>query len=135
MTDKPTQSLLEPTVPVPSLLAFAGNLIDYAGLLTPVSLPLDKAFNNYMSYRDSEFKWMLSNFVCLIDILPELTSLLNNKFKDEDGNPLLNGRDIGSIVYSGGTPEAKIGLIADLQKIYRRLKVKTGIRCLRELIL
>lgn len=80
MAEKPTQSL-----PVPSVQAFAGNLIDYAGLLPPVSLPMEKAFDNYMSYREGEYKWMLSSFVCPIEILPKLTNLLNDKYKDEDG--------------------------------------------------
>jgi len=94
MAEKPTQNLPEAKVPLTSLMEIAGNLIDYAGLLPPLSLPVVQAFENYMSYRNGDYNWMLSSFVCPIDKLPELSKLLNVKYKDEDGIKItVSGRE------------------------------------------
>lgn len=43
----------------PALRALLENLIDYAGMYPPAGLPLDKVLENYGSYRDSDYSWML----------------------------------------------------------------------------
>jgi hypothetical protein len=50
--------------PVPgSLRALLANLIDYAGLFPPESLPLDEAVGSYTGYFRSPDRWILNRFV------------------------------------------------------------------------
>jgi hypothetical protein len=46
------------------LRAFLSNILDYAGLFPPASLPLDQAIRNYAAYRGEAEAWMLARFVC-----------------------------------------------------------------------
>ena len=39
-------------------------IIDYAGLFPPAKLNMSDAVQNYASYRESEYSWMLSRFIC-----------------------------------------------------------------------
>lgn len=47
-----------------SLRAFLANLIDYAGLFPPASLPLEPAIHNYAAYQQHTDAWMLGRFIC-----------------------------------------------------------------------
>lgn len=55
-----------------SLQAFMANLIDYAGLFPPTSLPLDEAIRNYAVYRSEKDAWMLGPFIIPISQLEKL---------------------------------------------------------------
>lgn len=47
----------------PALKALLENLIDYAGLYPPATVPLDDAIANYDRYRAGDYSWMLRWFV------------------------------------------------------------------------
>ena len=47
----------------PALKALVENLIDYAGLFPPASVPLEEALANYKNYEGGERSWMLNWFV------------------------------------------------------------------------
>lgn len=51
---------------------FMTNLIDYAGLFPPASLPLESAIRNYAEYQASEDSWMLGRFIIPASRLREL---------------------------------------------------------------
>jgi hypothetical protein len=56
-----------------SFRAFMGQLIDYAGLFPPASLPLEQAIRFYSDYRKGEDGWMLGRFVIPAGQLQELS--------------------------------------------------------------
>lgn len=43
----------------PALRALLENLIDYAGMYPPAGLPLEQTLQNYGTYRDGDYSWML----------------------------------------------------------------------------
>ncbi len=47
----------------PTLKALLDGFIDYAGLYPPASVSLDTALANYVTYKNSQFAWMLRWFV------------------------------------------------------------------------
>jgi len=57
-----------------SLKAFMSGLIDYAGLFPPANLPLDQAIKNYVHYRESDQRWMLSRFIVPASRLEEVST-------------------------------------------------------------
>jgi hypothetical protein len=56
-----------------SLRALLANLIDYAGLYPPASLPLDCVIANYRRYLASPDAWILNRLVLPFDRLPAVT--------------------------------------------------------------
>ncbi|WP_380026165.1 hypothetical protein [Effusibacillus consociatus] len=56
----------------PSLRSFLEQLIDYAGLFPPASLPLEAAIHNFAAYRGSTDAWMLGRFIMPASRLAEL---------------------------------------------------------------
>lgn len=68
--------------PVKSLEDLLQGIIDYAGLFPPASLNLEDAYKNYTEYRESEYKWMLSNFIIPAKRLDDLSGLLQNSEAD-----------------------------------------------------
>ncbi|WP_442598527.1 hypothetical protein [Neobacillus sp. D3-1R] len=64
---KPTSKEMENA----SLQAFLENLIDYAGLFPPAGLSLEKAIENFISYKQSEDEWMLGTFIIPASSLEE----------------------------------------------------------------
>jgi hypothetical protein len=56
-----------------SLRALLANLIDYAGLYPPASLPLDCVIANYLRYLASPDSWMLNRLVLPLDKLRAVT--------------------------------------------------------------
>ena len=62
-----------------SLISFTGKLIDYAGLFPPAELSLSAAFLNFLEYKKSDFKSMLSRFICPVRLFPELKGLITEK--------------------------------------------------------
>jgi hypothetical protein len=63
--------------PVQSLSKLLTGIIDYAGIFPPASLPLSKAWNNYLDYLNSPYSWMLGKFICPAKLLPELGNLID----------------------------------------------------------
>jgi hypothetical protein len=59
-------------VVVASLRALMTQIVDYAGLFPPASLPLDQAVRNYARYRHAPEAWMLGRFICPATRLVEL---------------------------------------------------------------
>src|SRR5215469_14201730 len=59
--------------PTGSLQALLANLIDYAGLYPPASLPLTIVSERYRGFRASPEKWMLNRLVLPAAKLPEAT--------------------------------------------------------------
>jgi len=60
-----------------SLKQLITHLIDYAGLFPPASLPLDKAYEEYVKYINESDEWILSKFICPAKQLPYLAELIN----------------------------------------------------------
>ena len=50
----------------------AGEIVDYAGLFPPAQLPLNEVIENFESYLNSNFNWMLSRLVLPVSKLAEL---------------------------------------------------------------
>ena len=70
--------------PIESLELFCKGMIDYAGLFPPASLNLAQAFNNYIMYLESDYKWMLARFIIPAKKLGELTELMSKmKYSDK----------------------------------------------------
>lgn len=75
-----------------SLKSFLSQIIDYAGLYPPASLPLEEAFANFVKYQTEAEAWMLSRFIIPAKRLVELPnfdgnlsfSLLGRGGKDAD---------------------------------------------------
>ncbi len=55
-----------------SLKIFLSQIVDYAGLYPPASLPLEEAFANFVLYQQAEEAWMLSRFIIPAKRLEEL---------------------------------------------------------------
>lgn len=77
----------------PSLRAFMLNLIDYAGLFPPASLPLDQAFAHYTRYRQEPESWMLSRFIIPAARLEELSTTAEHTFSAYTANNELEADD------------------------------------------
>jgi hypothetical protein len=58
-----------------SLRALLTQIIDYAGLFPPATLPLDQAIRNYARYRGEAEAWMLGRFICPAAQLGQLVSI------------------------------------------------------------
>jgi len=54
-----------------ALRALLGNAIDYAGLFPPATLDMGKAVENYSSYCEGEYSWMLGRFIVPVPRLDE----------------------------------------------------------------
>ena len=52
------------------------NLIDYAGLFPPASLPLDEAYKQFTGYINENDEWILSKFICPAKQLSSLAELI-----------------------------------------------------------
>lgn len=58
-----------------SLTALLANVIDYAGMFPPASLPLEDSLRNYREYRSGPNAWMLGRFICPADRLDTVANL------------------------------------------------------------
>src|SRR5258708_24450200 len=58
----------------PTRKAFMSGLINYAGVFPPANLPLDQAIKNYVHYRESDQRWMLSRFIVPTSRLEEVST-------------------------------------------------------------
>jgi hypothetical protein len=63
-----------------AFLAFARELIDYAGLFPPARLDLPEAIHNYARYLDEDEGWMLGRFICPARRLTELAAYVEKLF-------------------------------------------------------
>jgi len=95
----------------PSLRALLAGAIDYAGMFPPAKLPLEEAFRNYLSYRESRDAWMLGRFICPVGKLGELDCLIQDTSKI---SPLAI-----SCIGTGGATRGEFGnnLLSDLLAI------------------
>lgn len=66
-----------------SLKIFLSQIIDYAGLYPPASLPLDEAIRNFVKYQSDADVWMLSRFIIPAKRLAELSQLSEQVFSQE----------------------------------------------------
>lgn len=74
-----------------SLKALLANLIDYAGLYPPASLPLPQVIDNYRRYLGSEDAWMLNRLVLPVEKFGSVDPGENWRMSllvDEDPGPL-----------------------------------------------
>ncbi|WP_332632462.1 hypothetical protein [Halalkalibacter flavus] len=94
-----------------SNVAYLSNLIDYAGLFPPAQLPLERAIQNYATYKSYEDSWMLGRFVIPATRLDELDSYVS-LFSVEKR---LNISAIGG--RSMGFDDCLHGLEVDLRKL------------------
>jgi len=78
-----------------SIDKFCDKIIDYAGLFPPASLKLDVSFDNFINYRNSEFNYIIANFICPVKLLSQLSDLIKNKYPQEKDIPI-------SIIGRGG---------------------------------
>lgn len=62
-----------------SIVSFTEELIDYAGLFPPAKLSLSLAFSNFLEYRNGNYEQMLSKFICPVNLLPQLTIIINGE--------------------------------------------------------
>ncbi len=58
--------------------AFMSQILDYAGIYPPASLPLEEAFKNFIAYQTTSEAWMLSRFVIPAKRLGELPNFEEN---------------------------------------------------------
>lgn len=63
-----------------SLKIFLSQIIDYAGLYPPASLPLNEAIRNFVKYQQADEVWMLSRFIIPAKRLIELSQLAKQVF-------------------------------------------------------
>lgn len=127
-----------------SMRALLTQLIDYAGLYPPASLPLEKALANYESYRKGEHAWMLGRFVVpfarvtevpsefpasvlvTIDELPKLDDSIDTietKAANINDVAVIAGAAKGRTVYVE-IPDAD--LVRDIRRAGMRAKIRTG---------
>ncbi len=57
-------------------LWFLENIIDYAGIFPPASLPASKSLENYRSFREGPENWILGSLAWSCSTLAELSALL-----------------------------------------------------------
>ncbi len=81
------------TKPIESLIS---GLVDYAGQYPPELLSLQESFENFIRYRNSEYGWIISKFVCPIGCLPIVSSLIESKGYNKifPVSVILSGNDI-----------------------------------------
>ncbi|MEO8210250.1 MAG: hypothetical protein ABI840_06790 [bacterium] len=66
-----------------SIKYFCDSIIDYAGLFPPAKLSLSEAFENYIQYKNGNYKWMLSKFICPVKMLQDLNNLIESNYSNE----------------------------------------------------
>lgn len=100
-------------MPAPaSLIAFARELFDYAGMFPPAELPLGQALRHYARHRREPEAWMLARFVLPAPRLADLPA-----FEKEVLQPLATLR-LSVLARGGGDAEAALaGLEEDLAAI------------------
>jgi hypothetical protein len=64
----------------PGLRALLCNLIDYAGMFPPASLPREEAIARYGRHRRAEHAWMLGRFVISAEQVDEMPQELDGCF-------------------------------------------------------
>jgi hypothetical protein len=79
-----------------SLKQLLTQLIDYAGLFPPASLPLNEAYKQYIQYINENDGWILSKFICPAKQLSALAELINKDEQNKKSFPV-------SVLGRGGT--------------------------------
>jgi len=70
-----------------SVINFHSNLIDYAGLFPPAKQEMSEAWRDFCFHRDSEYRWMLANFICPASRLDELNMYFGQTAGNEQAFP------------------------------------------------
>jgi hypothetical protein len=66
--------------PKESVRALLAEIVDYAGLFPPSQLSMMESVNNYSTYKNSRFKWMLGRFVVPVLRLDEFAEMGKDLF-------------------------------------------------------
>lgn len=114
----------------PALRALLHNLIDYAGMFPPASLPWDCAIANYGRYRSSEDGWMLGRFVISAAQIDAVSGELEYRFavlseQDHPRAATIESKKIISISKPAYC-EASIDQVDEIKKSGSFAKIRTG---------
>lgn len=71
-------------IPLKSINSFCNGIIDYAGLFPPAKLDLKTSFENYINYKNSDYRNLLSRFILPSGLLNELKDLIEKKYTSEN---------------------------------------------------
>ena len=107
---------------------FFANLIDYAGLFPPAELEMQEAWQEFCALRDTEYRWMLPNFICPASRLEELIKYFRKTSSDSGIFPfsiLGSGGKDGSTFLSNMQKDVR--LIADFLSFNRKDSVVVNI--------
>ena len=66
--------------PKESVRALLAKIVDYAGLFPPSQLSISESVNNYATYKNSRFSWMLGRFVVPVSRLDEFAKSAKDSF-------------------------------------------------------
>ncbi|CAN5873047.1 hypothetical protein BH24ACI1_BH24ACI1_12310 [soil metagenome] len=91
------KNLMNDANPKESVRALLAEIVDYAGLFPPSQLSMMESVNNYATYKNSRFSWMLGRFVAPVSRLDEFAESAKDSFsKNRDVWKLsvLAGEDI-----------------------------------------
>lgn len=104
-----------------SLQIFLSQIIDYAGLYPPASLPLEDAIRNFIKYQNNAEAGMLSRFIVPAKRLAELSQLMEQFF------PRLGLLSFSALGRGGkDADEFPVNLELDLSDIFTFHKLKGG---------
>ena len=67
--------------------ALLSRAIDYAGLFPPAGLTMERAVREYKRHQETDYAWMLGNFVIPAQRLPEFSQVFANVCCDEQLEP------------------------------------------------
>src|SRR5205809_5493271 len=95
-------------------------ILDYAGLFPPAKLPLDQAIDAYARYRQDPDSWMLGRFVCPIEQVAELPSLVAKLFSP--AAPLT----LSVVGYGGGSAAEFLGKMRNTVSAVAAFQERTG---------
>jgi len=99
-----------------SFKAFMLKIIDYAGMFPPANLDLETAYKNYLNYVTCPDSWMISKFVCNVNVLNELSSLHSKLKKDYNNIKSDNWINISVLLTGGNSPKEFLSnLINDVE--------------------
>jgi hypothetical protein len=71
-----------------SIYTLLENVVDYAGMFAPASLPLEQSINNFANFRRSAESWMLGRFICPANTLNDLGPLTHALFAADEPCPV-----------------------------------------------
>ncbi|MGA8026077.1 MAG: hypothetical protein WB992_02960 [Bryobacteraceae bacterium] len=114
----------------PALRALLGNLVDYAGMFPPASLPVEAALSNYQRYRTGPHAWMAGRFVISAADLDTLRADMDLPFAvlSDSDHPRAAAIESKRII-SASKPvycEASLDQIEEVKRVGSFAKIRTG---------